>query len=165
VGHADLSNLSNLWMRRIYAKGSLSVSEAVDVATKNGEGVHASEGEYTEPEMLAQAFEDILHDSFLQDGDDRRRWKRAKGKTSLKELNVALRLMGAQPLDLDHWSFRIYEPVHPLSQEQLKALSRWLDDGVEEEEEVAAFDSIPWRFAPGRRAKYPDLPILGNITK
>lgn len=165
MGHADLSNLSNLWMRRVYAKGSLSISEAVAIATKNKEGVHASEGEYTEPEMLAQAFEDILNDSFLEDGEDRRRWKRAKGRVSLKELNVALRLLGGHPLDEDRWSFRIYEPVHPLSQEQLKALSRWMEEGVEDEEEVAAFDSIPWRFAPGRRAKYPNLPILGNITK
>jgi hypothetical protein len=46
VGHANLSNLSDLWIDLLYAKGKLTIGQAVAVAERRGETLHASEGEY-----------------------------------------------------------------------------------------------------------------------
>lgn len=46
MGHANLSNLSDLWINLLYAKGKLTIGQAVEVAEKRGETLHASEGEY-----------------------------------------------------------------------------------------------------------------------
>jgi hypothetical protein len=61
VGHANLSNLSNFFINRLYAKGSLSISECIEALQAAGETLHASEGEYDEDSMLAMGLIDIVH--------------------------------------------------------------------------------------------------------
>lgn len=46
MGHANLSNLSDLWINLLYARGKLTIGQAVAVAERRGETLHASEGEY-----------------------------------------------------------------------------------------------------------------------
>ncbi len=60
MGHANISNLSDLWVNLLYAKGKLTIGQAVEVAERRGETLHASEGEYdAESGMVAYAFEEV----------------------------------------------------------------------------------------------------------
>lgn len=59
MGHANLSNLSDLWVNLLYAKGKLFIRQAVEVAGNRGETLHASEGEYdADTGMVGQGIEE-----------------------------------------------------------------------------------------------------------
>ncbi len=60
MGHANVSNLSALFINLLYAKGRVSIDDAVTVAMKRGETVHASEAEYEDDGMLAMALNDVV---------------------------------------------------------------------------------------------------------
>lgn len=68
MGHANLSNLSRLFVRHLYAKGKLSINDAVAYAIKKGEKVQASEAEYDDEGMLSFAFNDIVLHLSSEDG-------------------------------------------------------------------------------------------------
>jgi hypothetical protein len=132
VGHANLSNISDFFVKRLYAKGKLSVQETVDALQKAGETVHASEGSYDDPYMLAFALSEIL--TFMLGWEDG----------------------------------PIIEAVD-LTDEQEPVLEAWLEDGEDafgnaDETLTALFDSIKWKFSPGWRKRYPDIPRLGSVT-
>ena len=61
MGHANVSNLSDFFIRRLYAGGTLSVAECVQALRAKGEALHASEGDYEDDAMLAMGLEQIVH--------------------------------------------------------------------------------------------------------
>jgi hypothetical protein len=146
VGHANLSNLSDFFVRRLFAKGKLSVKECSDAMVKAGVTFNASEGRCSEPYMLRLGLEDII--SFMLDPEA-----------------MGYRFRKGQP------ETAIIEPVG-LTERQKELLSEWKrgdasnwdsgDDG--DGGEYGEFDAIVWKFAPGWRKLYPDIPKLGNVT-
>lgn len=148
MGHANLSNISDFFIRRLYAKGKLSVRECVDALEKSGEAIHASEGLYHERPMLSMGTEEVV--AFL----------------------------AGQPNYLAHvicchkQDFPFIVP-HEMSSEQAALFQLWWDEGVGsdwdcgddgEGGDYGVFDSIRWKYAPGKRRLYPEIPGLGNVT-
>lgn len=146
MGHANLSNLSEFFIRRLFAKGKLSVKECSDAMMRAGVTLNASEGRYEDPYMLRLGLEDVLR--FMLD---------PKG--------MGYRLQRGQPPG------PIIVPA-ALTKQQGELLKVWEqgdhsdwdsgDDG--NGGEYGEFDAIEWRFAPGWRKLYPKIPKLGNVT-
>jgi hypothetical protein len=61
VGHANLSNLSHFFVRRLYAVGKLSIHQAALAAQKAGQDLQASEGAYDDEGMLSTGFLCVVH--------------------------------------------------------------------------------------------------------
>ncbi len=61
MGHANLSNISTFFVRRLYAKGRLSIDACVEAMLKKGVEVRASEGGYKDEGMLKMAMVDVTH--------------------------------------------------------------------------------------------------------
>ena len=61
MGHANLSNISKFFVRRLYAKGRLSIRECCQQLVNAGEELHASEGRYKDEEALAIGVVDVVH--------------------------------------------------------------------------------------------------------
>ncbi len=134
MGHANLSNLSEIFVQQLYSKGKLSIKQIADVCIAKGETLHASEGEYEERYMICMGLEDIAE--FL-----------------LKEDVI-------EPVDMcpnQEFYFRQWHDGH-------NDMDEWDcgDDG--ESGEYAILDSIKFQFISGQRERYPDIPLLGNIT-
>lgn len=132
MGHANLDNMSRLFVRQLYAKGSLTIRQAVEVAVKRGETVHASEGELSDESMVAMGLEQVVH--FLQQ----------------EGVIQCFDLTDQQQKILEQW--------------QDGDITNWDcgDDG--RSGEYGMLDSIQWRYAPGWRKRYPNIPLLGNVT-
>jgi hypothetical protein len=140
MGHANLANLSKVFAKHLYAKGTVTIVQVVDHCVKIGEGLQASEGEYGGEEgryMIATGLETII--GYL-----------------LKQATPVVVAVDMTP-------------------EQTKIYNTWVDgsdnslmdwdcgdDGFGGE--YGILDSIQWRFAPGWRKRYPNIPVLGNIT-
>lgn len=121
MGHANVKNLSVFFIKRLYAKGKITLREAIEGAMAKGLTLNASEGAYDDEDMVGMGLEVCAS------------WLQEKG---------------------------VIEPHEPTKAQKL-ALER-ADDRTSElnEEDYKALDSIQWKFAPGWRRKYPDLPIL-----
>jgi hypothetical protein len=192
MGHANVANLSRFFLRRMYAKGSLSIAECAQALAKSGEKMHASEGDYEDDFMLAMGVVQIIH--YLtrkrptEHGYSSPRgggpWIRAvlvprlPGKKIVSPtIQNLLAACGKEPdsqaacsvtadaleeAGMDKWARHVR--TLPL---QRKAYRLWMDeheDPWEDEEVGKAFDSIRWVFAPGWRDSYRAIPILSNIT-
>jgi hypothetical protein len=146
MGHANLANLSDFFVRRLFAKGKLTVKECSDAMVKAGVTYNASEGQYDEPYMLRMGLEDILR--FMIDPED-----------------MGYRFRKGQP------ETAIIEPVR-LTKRQKELLRQWKHCDSDEWDsgdngdggEYGEFDVIEWKFAPGWRKLYPEIPKLGNVT-
>jgi hypothetical protein len=131
-----------MFVRRLYAKGKLSIDEAIKVAEEENVGVSCAEGVYTEEYMYGSAFEYIV--LFLLDNHCYIR--------STEE------------------SCPIIEPIKEgLARKQLRWLNLWMkNDGrfFDEPRDSAyrALYTVPWRFTKVWRKKYPDIPILESVT-
>jgi len=140
MGHANLGNLSTFFVRRLYAKGKLSVSECADAALVAGEKLHAGEGEITEPSMLRYALEMVV--------------RHLSGRFE-RDYTPAQ-------------SHQVIEPILD-TPEKKRIYQRWLvndEDGWDpdgDDGEYGTLDSIQWRFAEGWRRKYPETPVLGYV--
>lgn len=142
MGHARLTNLSNIFVRRLFAKGKVTIREVADVCLAKGETLHASEGEYEERHMVCFGLEDVV--DFL-----------------LKKHKYTPH---GEPTP-------VIEPVD-MTEEQQKIYEQWIDGDTTEWDcgndgeggEYGILDSIHFRFAPGWRKRYPDIPILEHIT-
>lgn len=80
MGHANLSNLSDLFVNLLYAKGRLTIAAAIETAVRRNETVHASEGQYHDEEMLGLGFMDIIQlltstDGKGYSGDNSGKWE------------------------------------------------------------------------------------------
>jgi len=148
MGHANFKNLSQFFIRRLYAKGTLSLSEAIKAAVAAGETVHASEGEHKDEGTLGMAFVEII--------------------SHFGQPNSEVEISGKGEFVYDPGN--VIEPAAPLSKEQVRVLKLWIGNeifdltGTEEEKAWAVFDKIPWRFAPGQRKLYPNFNLLENFT-
>jgi hypothetical protein len=139
VGHANLSNVSDFFVKRLYAKGRLSVKDCSDAMQKAGETIHASEGEHDEPYMLRMGLEDVIRFMLEFDRDD--------GPDPIIEPIDPTREQRALLRKWRHGDFSDWDSG---------------DDG--EGGEYGAFDAIEWKFAPGWRKRYPKIPKLRNVT-
>lgn len=61
MGHANVSNLSNFFLRKLYKKGKLSIRDCVDLMLDQGIKLQASEGEYEDKEMLEYGVEQVVN--------------------------------------------------------------------------------------------------------
>ena len=61
MGHANVSNISEFFIKRLYAKGQLSIRDCVQGLIKAGEELHASEGDYADEGMLGMAVGQYVH--------------------------------------------------------------------------------------------------------
>lgn len=146
MGHANLRNISDFFVKRLYESGKLSVKECSDAMEKARVSYHASEGKHTEPYMLRMGLEDVLR--FLIDPEGMGYQRRA-----------------GQP------SGPIVVPVTPTPR-QKKLLADWKrcdtedwdcgDDG--DGGDYGEFDAIKWRFSAPWLKLYPKIPKLGSIT-
>ena len=148
MGHANLSNISDFFIRRLYAKGKLSVRECVDALEKAKEPLRASEGYYHDRPMLSMGTEEVI--AFL-----------AGQPNYLAHVNCC------------HKHEFPWIIPHELTPEQKKLFDEWWDGGIGcdwdcgddgEGGEYALFDSIRWKFAPGKRKLYPEIPRLSHVT-
>lgn len=142
MGHANLSNISRFFIRRLYAKGTLSMGECVTAMEKAGEQVHASEGCYSETYMLAAMLNQVVNWMYHH------RWPPV----------VAMK----RP---DAVQYPIVIPVLDTSEKE-RLFEQWVgqEDEDWDEEEYSAFDQIGWRFGEGWRKLYPQIPILAEVT-
>jgi hypothetical protein len=196
VGHANLSNISDFFVNRLYAKGALSIADCAAALAAAGETLHASEGEYEDDSMLRMGLVDIVY--YLSCTDPTRHGfsgPEGGGPWIVPELSVwlgpkksvsreARRLLDAcleEPLDhlryavaadklTDEGKQEWAEAVR-LAGRRAEALGQWhegSDDQWDYNEDGTGtgdvFDGIPWRFAPGWRKRYRDVPRLGNVT-
>lgn len=60
MGHANLTNLSELFVNLLYAKGRLTIADAIETSIRRNETLHASEGEYEDDGTLGIGFMDII---------------------------------------------------------------------------------------------------------
>lgn len=145
MGHANLTNISRFFVRRLYAKGTLSIRDCRDALVAAGETLHASEGAIPDPQMLGWAVEQVVQHLAEWDGC---------------------------PCCEKHGP--VIEPAE-LSGSQQKILREWYHDGSGDDwdwdednpdAEGVILDGIRWRFAKGWRTKYTrdEIPLLGNVT-
>ena len=135
MGHANVRNLSDFFVRRLYAKGKLSLKEVAEAAAKAGVKLHASEGLNEEPEALAIGFEAVIE--FLHQ----------------PECSCCESPDGP-----------IIVPAYPLTEAQDKSWNdvRWEDPMLLKGWRTS--DTIQWKFAPGWRKRYPNIPKLGYMS-
>lgn len=143
MGHANLDNLSTFFVKRLYAKGKLTVKECVEGLMLKGETLHASEGEYDDDAMLSYGVEQVVR--HLLD------YRENEGSRGSKDSPVI-------------------EPATQLNEEQTRILSEWRTKGegsnwsADEGGEFTVLDSIPWKFTKGWRARYKEVEPLTHVT-
>ena len=155
MGHANISNLSDFFIRRLFAKGKLSIHDCVQAMLKKKVTYNASEGTYEGEDMLSMGTDEAVR--FLVDYDA------PPGETVLDKLVSAVGGKFTGPIII---------PAADLTAEQQRVLQEWGTDSMAEWDcgddgsggEYGALDSIPWKFAPGWRNKYPEIPRLGSVT-
>jgi hypothetical protein len=139
MGHANLSNICEFFLKRLYAKGKLSIKDCTVALVEAGETVHASEGEYEDENMLAFSLEEVVR--YLLEY-----WENS-GSRGKKNSPVI-------------------EPVQ-MSDDQSKIYSEWIEDGEDDDWDTKEFDlldSVQFRFCKGWRARYKEVELLGNVT-
>ena len=145
MGHMTLTNISNFFVRRLYAAEELTMRECVDELEEAGEGVHGSTGISHERYMLGMAVGLIVQ--------------------TLSQTDACPCCERTGP---------VIEPVR-LSERQRELLQTWIHEGEQddwdwddENPESAGniLDGIYWRFRVGWRRKYgtDEMPVVGNIT-
>ena len=157
MGHANLSNLSTFLTRYLYAKGTITVGEAVANFRKRfpEDGVRASEGVYTEPYMISEFMWIVIG---MWTGRDKG-WTGQVPTADNPVVVVADDLTPEQQKVWDDWRNVDWE-----------AMEKWLD--VPFEDPTCGYqilDSVPLKFGPGWRSKYSkdscgDIPQCGNFT-
>lgn len=144
MGHANLENLSLVFLRQLYAKGKVSIREAADFAVARGETLHAGEGYLDDPCMIAYGMEEIA--SF---------WVRPH------KLNPKAGRHSPQ--------FPIVEAVN-LTPSQRRIFDIWCEELNTHEwgagkngrsGEHGVLDSIKWKLTTPWRKLYPNIPLLG----
>lgn len=141
MGHANYSNLSRFFVRRLYAKGKLSIASCVEAMQKAGEEVQASEGGYKDEYMLAMALTEIL--AFLHGQLD------GVVPPQREKIVEPSELAGEQKWAYDHFANN----------------TQWDLPYDEQERFFSWLDSIEWKYGKGWRKQYPDgIPLLGNVT-
>lgn len=142
MGHAHVLNLSEAFVRRLYAKGKVSIKEVAEACLQKGETLHASEGEYEEKFMICHGLEDVV-----------------------------LYLLSAHKFTPRSKPTPVIEPVG-MTEEQERIFEEWATDAMfdwdcgddGESGQYGVLDSIQFRFAPEWRKRYPDVPLLESVS-
>ena len=193
MGHANYSNLCDLWVNLLYAKATLTIGQAVDVARKRGEELQASEGGYdADSGMVGVALSEYVW--WLQ--GEKKWWREGgswegpyveetlkpefgmpKGFDPSGELDKLLLRCRALPADSTVHAAcadRILEagPYQAWS-DFVRDLPRvrnahrvWRNDnGAEQEDDTWEYvDRIPFRFCTGWRRRYREVPKMSHVT-
>lgn len=191
MGHANLTNLSRLFIDRLYAKGKLSVREAVEVAIAKGEEVQASEGGYGDEGTLSMAIEQIVDHlgrgrvdvpggPFIRPLFEPTPPGFVAKDPDLKGLIAAAR---ERPDDATTWAV-MADRFQELGRDEWAAYVRrtparvelwtihcdatdsqnWDWNWDDPDNEFSLIDSIWWVFAEGWRKRYRNVPLLGWVT-
>jgi hypothetical protein len=145
MGHSYLRNISNFFIRRLYAKGKLSIHDCTAALIKAGETLHTGEGEHEGADMLAMGLMDLI--LFL--------------RRDHKFTRFSLESFTAAAVSKDKKLKAFIIPADPTPR-QKELLIQYDEDGCDpwDEMEWAEFDHIQWKFAPGWRVKYNKIPKL-----
>lgn len=145
MGHATVTNLSEGFIKQLYAKGQVSIAEVADVLQKRGEKLQAAEHAYEERYMLCHGLEDVVA------------WLLKPQKKRPRDKATPV----IEPADMTEEQTQIYNTwIDPSD----NSLTEWDcgDDG--EGGEYAILDSIKWKFANGWRAMYPEIELLDYVS-
>jgi hypothetical protein len=147
VGHAYVKNLSEFFVRRLYANGRLSIKECVKGLQDKGEYLHASEGRCDEDYMLALGLEDVVRYLLT--------YRECKIGTNGSKLNPVI------------------EPC-ALTDEQERVYNDWMDPNADTGKwdcgndgmggEYGVLDSIEFKFRKGWRQRYKEVELLEHVT-
>lgn len=188
MGHANYTNLCLMFVRLLYAKGCVSIADAVAVAGRRGETLHASEGGYdAETGMVGMALDEYC--SFLASKEWARKWSgRWDGPYIVADLSIYARMPKSFAGSVDwfallaglgdhdearhgviadfvqergHDAWAAYIRILPALRQ---ILPDWLDPDVDTSEQWELTEQIPWRFAKRWRMRYKDVPIISNVT-
>lgn len=137
MGHGHVKPHCKFFLKRLYAKGKLSIRECGQAMQDAGMKYLASEGAYDDQWMLEWAVTDI----------------------------VIYYLKHVHEVTIHGIQTPILEPVTPLKEDQVIALFRWLTGNASDEvAEHEALMSIQWKYAKGWRNRREDIPLLENVT-
>lgn len=148
MGHAYLSNISNFFLRRLYAVGKMSIEDCTIALIKAGETLHASEGEYGDADTLKMGLIDLI--IFLRQGHKFTRF-------TLE--NFAKAAMSEEK------KLKAYIIPDGLTPRQKEHLLQYDEGETDDWEEInwCEFEHIKWKYAPGWRAKYQKIPRLNHV--
>ena len=124
MGHAYVKNLSDILIKRIYAKGKVTIQELVDHCVKNKIALHASERDYFEEYMLAYGFEELVlfH---------AQKWCENKHRPNIEAI-----------------------PETDKEKEIAKEFMENGVSNIDNEEDTKTFLNIKWKFTQGTRKMY-----------
>jgi len=124
MGHAYVKNLSEILMKRIYAKGKVSIRELVDYCVEHKIALHASERDYFDEYMLAYGFEELVlfH---------ARKWCENKHRPNIEAI-----------------------PETDKEKELVKEFMENGISNIDNEEDTKTFLNIKWKFTQGTRKMY-----------
>lgn len=140
MGHANVSNISEFFVKRLYAKGSLSMKECVEAMKTAGVTLRASEGEYEDEDMLALGLEQVV--DFL--------------RTAQQPYDSPV--IAPDPKTTSDTQRKI------LVKWYIEGLDEAITDYDHPDSEYRILDDIRWIFAPGWRKRYKEVPILSHIS-
>ena len=151
MGHMYLSNISEFFLKRLYAKGSLSITDTVIALKAAGETVHTANGEYEDAEDYQMAMVDLI--LYLRQGHKVHEF-------SLENFTRAA--LGKEK------KLKAFIIPTDLTDRQRKNLVEY-DDGGDvwenwDEADWCEFEHIKWKYAPGWRMKYQKIPRLNQVT-
>ena len=124
MGHANIRNLNDIFIRRIYAKGKASIQECIEESKKRKEWFKASEGEYTDDGMLSLGYEEVV----LFHG---RPWCENKHRPNIEAI-----------------------PENDKQEKIIESFNQDGLSYINENEELDEFIKIQWKFTKGTRAMY-----------
>ena len=137
MGHANLANLSEFFVKHLYAKGKLSIRECTQAMVEKKIELRASEGGYEQDYMLALGLSDVV--IFL------------------------IGLHDTCPAQKE----KVIEPIDPTDEQKKLIQAWANGDAWAHEPDKDGFlevDDIQWKFSKGWRRKYHEIPMLGRIT-
>jgi hypothetical protein len=138
MGHAYVKNLSDILLKRIYAKGRVSIEELVDYCVNNKVPLNASEGDYYEGYMIELGLSHLIlfH---------AKKWCKNKHRPNL------------EPIAENERQEELIKRFHKSGLSDLGD-----SDNIEDWNE---FRKIKWKFTQGTRKMYLDktIPIIVNI--
>lgn len=106
MGHADLTNISTIFVDLLFKQKTVTVRQVVDLLVARGEAVHASEGLLEDRAMLGYSCENVL--SFL------------------------LNRHGTTARTPDRKKVPVLEPVEPLTPRQEEILTAFCEGEIDE---------------------------------
>lgn len=132
MGHAYVKNLSDILIKRIYAKGKVTIQELVDYCVKNKIALHASERDYFEEYMLAYGFEELVR-------FHAQKWCENKYRPNIEAI-----------------------PETDKEKEIAKEFMENGLSNIDNEEDTKTFLNIKWKFTQGTRKMYIEKTMSVN---